>query len=70
MSPETLQTNPTIFGFTEDLQSWNMTHSRYPDHFGPGGPDVSADLVTTAVDYEQHLGPKAQGRLMCTGFLV
>ena len=33
-----------------------MTHSRYPHHFGPGGPDVSADLVTTAVDYEQPRG--------------
>lgn len=40
---------------SEDLKSWNMTHSRYPHHFGPGGPDVSADLVTTAVDYEQFM---------------
>mmetsp|Transcript_46033 Transcript_46033/g.107546 ORF Transcript_46033/g.107546 Transcript_46033/m.107546 type:complete len:390 (+) Transcript_46033:56-1225(+) len=38
-----------------DLQTWNMTHSRYANHEGPGGPDVSADLVTTASDYEQFM---------------
>ena len=43
----------------EDLKSWNMTHSRYPHHFGPGGPDVSADLVTTAVDYGLGCFPSA-----------
>lgn len=40
---------------SEDLQRWNMSHSRYRDHFGPGGPDVSGDLVTTAQDYEQFM---------------
>ncbi|CAE7446478.1 unnamed protein product [Symbiodinium pilosum] len=48
----------------EDLVSWNMTHSRYPDHFGPGGPDVSADLVTTAVDYEQFMMKYFGGQLL------
>jgi len=49
---------------SEDLRSWNMTHSRYPHHFGPGGPDVSADLVTTAVDYEQFMMRYFGGRLL------
>jgi len=40
---------------SEDLISWNMTHSKYVNHEGPGGPDVSADLVTTARDYEQFM---------------
>ena len=40
---------------SQDLHDWNMTHSRYSDHFGPGGPDVSGDLVTTAEDYEQFM---------------
>ena len=49
---------------SEDLKSWNMTHSHYADHFGPGGPDVSGDLVTTAIDYEQFMVRYFGGRLV------
>lgn len=49
---------------SEDLRSWNMTHSHYADHFGPGGPDVSGDLVSTAMDYEQFMVRYFGGRLV------
>ena len=41
-----------------------MTHSHYQDHEGPGGPDVSADLVTTAIDYEQCSGRSWHHRIL------
>lgn len=49
---------------SQDLRDWNMTHSRYSDHFGPGGPDVSGDLVTSAEDYEQFMVRYFGGRLV------
>lgn len=49
---------------SQDLAAWNMTHSSYLNHEGPGGPDVAADMVTTGEDYEQFMIRYFTGRLL------